>query len=761
MDGVKSGRLTKKKIGESIVFAVLGVLISRVCLIDRLAPFGAAYVAALPSGGMSSGLLGVITGILLPGSVENRLRYIACALAAAGIKWALAELRAISRHPAFAPCAALAGVLLTGVTVSASVGSVSLYDLTVYSAEALIAAGSTFFFAEALECLPKLGGGYLTGREQGSLIVTAVVASIPLCRITLAGISPAAVLLLVCIMAVGHERGSQGGAIAGISVGVAIAAATENYAFAGTCAAAGLVCGAFSMVGKIACAAAFSIACSIASLASDNINIYFLIEVLLASIIFPLIRGGFYEKLFSVFRRREPPETLPSNDIPERLNMAADALSGISETMDELGQKLGRINEPDAEAVCRRAASEICDGCSIKNYCWEEKSERTKAALDRACEILKEGGTLTRANAPKTLTENCAKADELIGRLNMLFAEFSARRIAKRRTAQVRSVLAEQLGGMGSMLYELADETSALESLDSSLTDQVSKALTDAGYRADSIRCSGSDGAVKISAVIVDRDRSCVPRKLLGDVIGERIGIELSEPTVTACDKGYTIKMCETAPFELMCGAAQHSCRGERLCGDSYDIFTTDSSSYMLISDGMGSGGRAAVDSAMTCALLSRLLRAGFTCENALRIVNSALLVKSDDESLSTADCFSLDLFSGKASFVKAGSARSFIKHENRIVEIEPHSLPLGILRGADTSMETVSLDAGDVVVMVSDGADDGDCEWLTEELMQFEGEPSALAKNLLSLACARRSGGHDDDITVLAAIVSDSRKSA
>lgn len=764
MDGVNGARTrltTLRKMGRNAAFVLLGILMSRVCLIDRLAPFGAAYTAALPQNAMAAGVLGVVIGTLIPGGAENRLRYIACALAVAGIRWALAELRRISRHPAFAPCAALAGMLMTGVTVSASVGAVAFYDFAVYSAEALIAAGTTFFFAEGLECAPRIGSGRLTGREQGSLVVTAVVAAIPLCSFTVAGISPGAVVLMVCIMIAATESGSLGGAAAGIAVGTVITAAAGNYAFAGICGAAGLICGVFSMVGRIACAAAFSIACSLASLMAENVNVFFLIEVLIASIIFPLIREGFYKKLTDPFKKEKSPETLPAQDIPERLNMAADALSGISETMDELGEKLGKISEPDIESVCRRAAMEICEGCGIKSYCWEEKLERTKDALDRVCGILKKDGTLTKANAPKSLTENCAKSEALFGRINMLYAEFAARRIAKRRTAQVRSVLADQLGGMGGMLYELADEAAAVEAGDQSAAAVVAKVLSEAGYCASGIRCSSGESGVKISAVISNRERSGVPRKMLGEIIGERLGIELTAPSVSACDEGYVIKMSEIPPFELMCSAAQHSCRGERLCGDCYDIFETESSSYMLLSDGMGSGGRAAVDSAMTCGLLSRLLKAGFTCENALRIVNSALLVKSDDESLSTADCFRLDLFSGQASFIKAGSARSFVRHENEIRQIEPKSLPLGILRGADTSLQTLRLEAGDVVVMVSDGADDGDCDWLTQELLDFEGEPSALAKNLLSLACARRSGCHDDDITVLTAIVSQTQKSA
>ena len=44
----------------------------------------------------------------------------------------------------------------------------------------------------------------------------------------------------------------------------------------------------------------------------------------------------------------------------------------------------------------------------------------------------------------------------------------------------------------------------------------------------------------------------------------------------------------------------------------------------------MGRGSRAALDGAMGAGLLSRLLSAGFGFDAALKVVNSALLVKSN-----------------------------------------------------------------------------------------------------------------------------------
>ena len=95
------------------------------------------------------------------------------------------------------------------------------------------------------------------------------------------------------------------------------------------------------------------------------------------------------------------------------------------------------------------------------------------------------------------------------------------------------------------------------------------------------------------------------------------------------------------------------------MCGDAYQSFTDRRSvAHIILSDGMGSGTAAAVDSNMTVSLLQKLIDAGVGYQAALKIVNSALLVKSGEESLSTIDITAVNLYTGQAWFYKAGPRR-------------------------------------------------------------------------------------------------------
>lgn len=81
----------------------------------------------------------------------------------------------------------------------------------------------------------------------------------------------------------------------------------------------------------------------------------------------------------------------------------------------------------------------------------------------------------------------------------------------------------------------------------------------------------------------------------------------------------------------------------------------------MLLCDGMGTGGLAAVDGAMAANLTARLVRTGFAGETAARLVNVALNLKSEEESGAALDLLTLDLYTGQARLYKAGAAPTLL----------------------------------------------------------------------------------------------------
>lgn len=66
--------------------------------------------------------------------------------------------------------------------------------------------------------------------------------------------------------------------------------------------------------------------------------------------------------------------------------------------------------------------------------------------------------------------------------------------------------------------------------------------------------------------------------------------------------------------------------------------------------------------------LLKKLVTAGFSFDSSLELVNAALLAKSEEESLSTIDVATIDLYSGETQFLKAGAAPTFVYRDGSVV---------------------------------------------------------------------------------------------
>lgn len=177
----------------------------------------------------------------------------------------------------------------------------------------------------------------------------------------------------------------------------------------------------------------------------------------------------------------------------------------------------------------------------------------------------------------------------------------------------------------------------------------------------------------------------------------------------------------------------------------------------LVLSDGMGSGERAAEQSRAAVRLLERLLSAGFDEGDAVRAVNAVLLLRNASEAYATLDLALVDLARGHVRFVKVGAAPSFIRRGDRVRVVRAGSPPAGILPELKAEVRGTTLMPGDVVVMTSDGAltawprVDAAEDWLCGFLGSLPWEdPQRIAAAVAEEALRRYGGQPRDDLTVL-----------
>ncbi len=743
-----------KSLGMKIAVFICGIFMGCGTIGGVMSPFGTAFAAAAPKGYCTLAGAGTIIGSLLPFGAEDKLRSAATIIAVAGIRWACAELKKLYSHPAFIPCAAMTATVLTGSIISASIGAKLSYDIALYAADGVLAAAGAYFIARAFESI-RAGRLYALERQEiTALTVSLCMAAAGLCRISIYGFSVGHVAVFLAMLNAARTKRETGGAIAGVACSAVLAASGGNMAAAGMCAIAGLAAGVFSYIGTLASAVAASAVMCLASFMSGNVNVFLIAEMLIASMLFRIIPQSTMEAVFERMGivRTKSAEPLPGTLVAKKLEDAAKALRSVSDTVDMVSRKLGKKRTVGMEQIYRQSTENVCTKCPISKHCWECAREETQKAIESLGPILKENGALSVKTLPMEFRQRCARADEMMDEINRNYADLTARESARQRISHVRSVIGDQMGGVSLMLSDLAQQTQHEDTADEEAAAIVREALHRSGYIPESVRCIvNSTGRLSITARVGGRRGKAIARNELIYELEDALDMELSKPVIEG-ESEFTLSTSQLPGLQIEFGAAQHCCNGEKLCGDAYEAFLDDDgNAVMIISDGMGSGGRAAVDSAMTCGLTGRLLRAGFGFEGAMKVVNSALLVKSEDESLATLDITKVNLFTGETRLCKAGAVKTYIMSEGEIRRIDKPSLPLGILREVEFAEGGEELSDGDIVVMASDGVPDED-EWLEKELASCEiTDMRSLARTLLAKAKNARTAG-DDDITVLTA---------
>ena len=745
-----------KKYIPGLTAAAVSALLNRATLPGGYFPLGAAFMAAVPQNYAAAAAVGGVMSCLTDGGVLTSmegLRHGASLLAVCGIRWALGELRRVNRAKFYPFFAALAGVLMTNTVINGTTGTVISYSTIYFIIEGVMAGLAAMFFSGACRAAERFGSGERLSRIASvSLIITLGAAAVPLCRLRLFGISPGVILLHAAVLLTASARREIGGATAGIAGGCVTSLARYSMVQGAVIPVAALLAGYAAFYGRIFAASAYIACCFMGGMTMGRFDYVLVAEAAAGGIISCLIPLRYAERALSSagFGNHIEHSDTWSADSSARLGDASEAISGICHVLGQVSDGLEKRSLPDDDSIYSRAFGEVCGRCALCGMCFGQGAPESEGRIRQLAEKLKKGRSVSGSEISEALGKKCIREDELAGEINRGYGYYLASRSACSRISSIRSVVNGQLEGVGMMLGRLSDELND-ERNDEYLSGEIAERLTACGIEILNCSCSmQSGGRRKITLTVRSRDDESEAAEI-ASCAGECMGCEFDVERAENAGDMLHITLAQRKKYALACAGAQHCCHGEKLCGDSYEFFEDrQGMGYMMLSDGMGSGGRAAVEGALTCELFRRLLGGGFDFDSAVKIVNSALMIKSEDETLSTADCLGVNLYNGRAVISKAGAAQSYHVRDGFVTRIDLPSLPLGILCETDTAKYTFTAEAGDMIVMISDGVPTDDSLWFENMLRSYDGRPAGdFARLLMENAVRRRPKGDDDDITV------------
>lgn len=473
--------------------------------------------------------------------------------------------------------------------------------------------------------------------------------------------------------------------------------------------------------------------------------------------------------------------------VRERLGALSEAFSVLSENFYKLSDRRRRPDALGLKKLCEASFEKSCDGCPSRESCWGDEYASTLEAIKCAATSLHKKGKAELEDIGGGFAQRCIRSDRILSHLNDSLSRATESMIKDDKLG----FLASSYDDINEILRDALECDTEEYECDKEAQEKILDALYAEGVRASGVvvwgkRCrritvKGMRGASTLGA-----KRAAAIRRFSEEIVGT----SLTDPVFESGSDGAMMHMCSRPLYRARYAYGRIAASKEadepeldksslyvdpfkdisdrdEPCGDTANAFITSASYfYSLISDGMGSGAEAAFISGVCSMFIEKMLSAGNRADITVRMLNNVLRnenMGSGGECSATVDLCELDLISGTASFLKSGAAPTYIARGGTVYKVYSRTMPIGILKSADTRISKFDTQKGDIIIMMSDGCcpDSEDCPWLVEYLCEYmskkdknalgpDAECESLKDTLLSLAVRNFPVGKErDDISV------------
>lgn len=751
---------------RKVLVNVMGIVMAR-AVFGNMGLVGISFFNAIYMEGRGRFLMLIMVflGFLSKLTVVNSLKYVMAMLVVSIIGSLIEHYNKRLSLVTFAILSSLVVVIFNITDGLLNVSNPYSYIVAVLEGVAIFAL--TIIFKKGIEpFIHGMKGQALNNEQVISLFVILAFFLYGIPSFEQYGFSLHSTIAYFLVIFMGYKYGAGYGALAGAASGVILALQSGHINEIGLMCMLGIISGTFREFGRIFtlfiyCAGAIILG----ELFKDN-------QVDIANLSALASSGFLFMLLPKSIVNKEEPQVVEENDeifvrqtiqnvARSKLRDFSESFLNLSQTFNSISDKKSTLTKQDKNEIFNELSEQLCKNCSNCNVCWKSNYYDTFQGATKILEIVEQNGTISLNEIPESFANRCISLEYYIGEARRIVEIAKINLFWHNRMAESREVIAGQLSEVANIIDDFSlDLYKTVKIPDYKKREMIAK------LRANHIVVSKiaifekRNDKQEIFLTLRMEKGKCITTKeaaqVLSDIVGKRLRPDDSCKNVISREfENFTF--VEDTNYKVLTAMARITKEEGRVSGDNYSfIYPTPGTVVMTLSDGMGTGSEACRESESVVELLERFIEAGFKKESAIKLINSILVLKSEEQTFSTIDMSVINLYTGLCDFIKVGASSTFIKKRSGVEVINSTSLPAGIIDNME--YETISrwLEDGDFVMMVTDGVVDcikgEDKElYLCEYIDSLDYKNSRdMANAILNHALELNDGIPKDDMTVL-----------
>ncbi len=579
------------------------------------------------------------------------------------------------------------------------------------------------------------------------------------------GMDISVMLAILMLFVINTEGGVSTGAVMGVvfgfvtgGVGYGISSSMGAFAFASLCSSL------MSRFGKWGIVLGFMAANTVMAAFFSGESIPFdIFEVTASSIVFALIPKGAMTYISSLPGKTVHTATKAFVEQDKMQNVISGRLNKLAESYTSLAQAYDRCFQSDAMSktyiihMLDSASARVCPDCGLKYNCWERSYKESYRAMLDMLSAAEEKGDLTENDVPSPLRDKCMRLSDFVHEFNQMYKVYKIEKLWQNKLNDSRQLVSKQLYGVGHSMERVASEFDMC--LDIAAEKELKSALDreKLGFK-DLTFLKGSTKDTFSVEIVLDKWHVTKKDETIAVAVVEKVtGQKTSLAAVNHNRDGVALVLGPCHNYSVSVGSASACRSGEKVSGDSYIVCRSMTGEFVAaISDGMGTGAKASIESVTATELLNSFISSGMDVKTSLELINSSLLLRSSGDSFATMDVCSVNLMDGSISLIKSGAATGYVKVDDKISAVHSDSLPFGVLADyGSVNTESFYAEKSALVVMMSDGVADvldmcGE-NYTAKKLTELKTDnPQLVASSLLNTAMELSGKKANDDMTVL-----------